>query len=167
VAEYRRMLDTMPEVEAEYARLNRDYTVTKAQFTALAERLEKARIGGEADESGSVRFEIVDAPTVDFKPVSPRRGLLLGVVLVLGAALGAGLAYVRSMLHPVFYGVTALMEFTDLKVLGTVSAVLSERDAAVGQRANVRFVAASGALLIALAFAYVISSNFAPLRFAQ
>ena len=60
VSELRRMVDTMPQVEAEFARLNRDYAVNKAQYTALVDRLEKARLGGEADATGSVRFEIID-----------------------------------------------------------------------------------------------------------
>src|SRR6185437_944322 len=42
VVELRRMVDTMPQVEAEFARLNRDYAVNKAQYTALVDRLEKA-----------------------------------------------------------------------------------------------------------------------------
>src|SRR5690606_37232984 len=35
VAQLRQMVDTVPEVEAEFARLNRDYDVTRAQYTAL------------------------------------------------------------------------------------------------------------------------------------
>ena len=54
VTELRRMVDTMPQVEAEYARLNRDYNVNKAQYTALVERLEKARLGEEAEAKGSI-----------------------------------------------------------------------------------------------------------------
>ena len=60
-AELRRMLDTAPQVEAEFAQLNRDYDVNKAQYTALLASLQKARLGERADDAGSIRFEVVRA----------------------------------------------------------------------------------------------------------
>jgi hypothetical protein len=86
VADLRRALDTMPKVEAEYAQLNRDYDVNKTQYTALLTQLEKAKLGQEADTNGSVRFEIVEPPNAEYKPVSPHRNLL--VLAVLGSGLG-------------------------------------------------------------------------------
>ena len=55
------MLDTAPQVEAEFAQLNRDYDVNKAQYTALLASLQKARLGERADDAGSIRFEVVAA----------------------------------------------------------------------------------------------------------
>src|SRR6266853_5673821 len=43
IAELRKMSTTAPAVEAEYARLNRDYDVTRGQYQALAERLNRAK----------------------------------------------------------------------------------------------------------------------------
>jgi polysaccharide chain length determinant protein (PEP-CTERM system associated) len=63
VADLRRRLDSAPKVEAEYQQLNRDYDVNKAQYTALLENYQKARLGEQADNAGSVRFEIVLPPT--------------------------------------------------------------------------------------------------------
>jgi polysaccharide chain length determinant protein (PEP-CTERM system associated) len=121
VTDLRRALDTMPKVEAEYAQLNRDYDVNKTQYTALLTQLEKAKLGQEADTNGSVRFEIVEPPNAEYKPVSPHRALL--VVAVLGVALGAGagLAYLIQVLKPVFWSVKTLAEYTGATVLGAVS----------------------------------------------
>ena len=45
VAELRQRLNSAPQVEAEYQQLNRDYDVNKAQYTALLESYQKARLG--------------------------------------------------------------------------------------------------------------------------
>jgi polysaccharide chain length determinant protein (PEP-CTERM system associated) len=122
VAELRRALDTMPKVEAEYAQLNRDYDVNKTQYTALLTQLEKAKLGQEADTSGSVRFAIVEPPNAEYRPVAPRRSLLVLVVFVLALGGGAGIAYLLQAIKPVFWSVRTLTEATGATVLGAVGA---------------------------------------------
>jgi polysaccharide chain length determinant protein (PEP-CTERM system associated) len=127
VAELRRALDTMPKVEAEYAQLNRDYDVNKTQYTALLTQLEKAKLGQEADTSGSVRFEIVEPPNAEYRPVSPHRSVLVLVVLALALGVGAGIAYLLQLLKPVFLSVRTLAENTGATVLGAVSAAFPRK----------------------------------------
>jgi polysaccharide chain length determinant protein (PEP-CTERM system associated) len=122
VAELRRALDTMPKVEADYAQLNRDYDVNKTQYTALLTQLEKAKLSQEADTSGSVRFEIVEPPNAEYRPVAPRRALLVLGVFALSLVIGAALAYLLQILKPVFWSVRTLSENTGATVLGAVSA---------------------------------------------
>ena len=62
VAELRKRVNSAPQVEAEYQQLNRDYDVNKAEYTALLENYQKARLGEQADNAGSVRFEVVQPP---------------------------------------------------------------------------------------------------------
>jgi polysaccharide chain length determinant protein (PEP-CTERM system associated) len=121
VADLRRALDTMPKVEAEYAQLNRDYDVNKTQYTALLTQLEKAKLGQEADTNGSVRFEIVEPPNAEYRPVSPHRSALVLMVLALALGCGAGLAYLIQILKPVFWSVRTLAANTGATVLGAVS----------------------------------------------
>jgi polysaccharide chain length determinant protein (PEP-CTERM system associated) len=139
VADQRRFADTMPQVEAEYARLNRDYTVTKAQYTALAERLEKARVGEDAEATGSVRFEVVDPPASPFQPVSPKRMLLLVGVLIVGFAAGIGVAYLLNLLKPVFYNLRTLAASTGVTVLGAISLTHSDVERAATRAALLRY----------------------------
>ena len=77
VADLRQRLNSAPQVEAEYQQLNRDYDVNKAQYTALLESYQKARLGERADVAGSVRFEVVLPPTALVMPVWPKRTILL------------------------------------------------------------------------------------------
>lgn len=163
VAELRRMVDTMPQVEAEYAQLNRDYNVTKAQYTALAERLEKARVGEEADANGSVRFEVIDPPTSPFAPVWPKRALFLAAVLAAGIVAGIGVAFVLSMLKPVFNTARTLSDATDLPVIGTVSLSHTDRELADIKWGYLRYSVLSGLLVAALVVVMIIGRFFAPL----
>src|ERR1044072_4111496 len=88
---------------------------------------EKARLGEQADSAGSVRFEIVQPPTVSFSPVFPRRGLFLAGVLLGARALGGGVAYLLPLLRPVVGSAASLARLTGLTVLGTVSSAFPGR----------------------------------------
>ena len=148
VADLRKMLDTMPQVEAEYARLNRDYDVTKANYTALVERLEKTRLGEEATTSGSVRFDVIEPPTAPFKPTSPPRSLLIVASLAFALAAGAGLAFVLHQLRPVFTSARALAESTGLTVLGAISMAWIAKQRRRRMRWLVGYAAAVAALVM-------------------
>jgi hypothetical protein len=122
IADLRRVANTAPEVEAEYARLSRDYEVTRAQYNSLLERLEKAKLSDEADQTGIVTFDVIDPPMVAFEPVAPNRLLLLAGVFLGALAAGAGLAYLLNMQKPVFSNARTLGDVVGLPVLGAVTA---------------------------------------------
>jgi len=135
IAELRKTINTAPQVEAEYERLNRDYAVTHTQYQALVDRMSSARLSDKADATGVVRFEVVDPPTVDPEPTFPKRTKLIFQVLAAGLAAGLGLAYLLHQLRPVFTSPRQLTEATQLPVLGYVSMTWVERHRAAGRRA--------------------------------
>ena len=135
IAEQRKLINTAPQVEAEYERLNRDYSVTHTQYQALVERMSRARLSDKADATGVVRFEVVDPPTVDPEPVFPKRNRMILQVLAAGLAAGLGVAYLLHQLRPVFSSPRQLTEVTQLPVLGGVSMTWVERHRAAGRRA--------------------------------
>lgn len=149
VASLRQLVDTAPEVEAEYARLTRDYEVTRTQYNELLARLERARVSGDAEQTGVVTFNVVDPPTAGFKPTFPNRPVLLIVVLVLGLMLGAGTAYLLHMLRPVFSSERSLAELTGIPVLGIVSRTWTEKYRQQMRGGLMRYSVASGLLLVA------------------
>jgi len=117
VQELRRFLNTAPQVEAEYAQLTRDYDVNKVQYAALLSNYQKARLGERADNAGSVRFQIVEPPTVSYRPVSPRRGMLLTGILLVALAAGGALAYRLYRLWPVVSSAEGLVKLTGVKIV--------------------------------------------------
>lgn len=162
VSDLHRMVDTMPQVEAEYARLNRDYAVNKAQYTALVERLEQAKLGGEADATGAVRFEVIDAPSADFRPVSPKRTALLLGVLVAGLAVGVGVSYGLTLLRPVFHTVRQLGDITGTAVLGVVTAT-RRAGVGIGRGQVIAYTVACGALFVVFVGVVMFARTMSPL----
>jgi polysaccharide chain length determinant protein (PEP-CTERM system associated) len=162
VADLKARLNSAPQVEAEYQQLNRDYDVNKAQYTALLESYQKARLGERADNAGSVRFEIVLPPTAPVVPVWPKRTTFLAVIWMLALAAGAGLAYGLHVLKPIVSSVRGANEATGFPVLGVVSEAFPTRDRARVARNLWRFCAASAGLLVA--FAIVLALNWSGAR---
>ncbi|MBS0377901.1 MAG: hypothetical protein JSS29_05385 [Proteobacteria bacterium] len=160
ITELRKMLDTAPQVEAEYAQLNRDYDVNKAQYTALLASLQKARLGEHADDAGSIRFEVVQPPSAGLRPVWPLRKLLMAVVLLGAVAAGAGVAYGLSYLHPVVsQSATGLSQLLGVPVLGVVSVAFPERQKQIARRAVARVALAACCLIAAFGVAVTLSQK--------
>jgi polysaccharide chain length determinant protein (PEP-CTERM system associated) len=150
VSELRRAVDTVPEVEAELKRLNRDYDVTKKQYEELLGSLESARLSEQAEQSSDdIKFKIIDPPVATLQPVAPNRPLFLSIVLV--AALGAGgaLAFLQNQLAPVFTSRRRLAELTRVPVLGTVTLVQTPQQRLTARVAAVAFGGGVVALIVA------------------
>jgi polysaccharide chain length determinant protein (PEP-CTERM system associated) len=162
VAELRRNLDNAPQVEAEYQQLNRDYEVNKTEYAALLANYQKARLGEQADNAGSVRFEIALPPTASPLPVWPRRVRLLAGVWLGAIALGAALAYALHRFRPVINSIHAINAITDFPILGIVSVAFPTRHRAERRRELRRI--SLGAACFVLALFAALTLNHAGVR---
>ena len=162
VAELRQRLNSAPQVEAEYQQLNRDYDVNKAQYTALLESYQKARLGERADNAGSVRFEVALPPTSPVVPVWPKRTLWLAEIWLASLAVGAGVAYGLHTLRPIISSARAIHKLTDFPVLGVVSAAFPRRERKEFWRHLLGFSVATSCLLVL--FAIVLLLNWSGAR---
>lgn len=126
VQELERRVDTVPEVEAELQRLNRDYSINKQQYDELLKRRELAYMAQEADQSeDDVKVKIIEPPRVPLLPTGPNRLLFASIVLVVGLGAGAGLSFVLSQLSPRVVDVPELKDLSGLPVIGVISMVSS------------------------------------------
>jgi polysaccharide chain length determinant protein (PEP-CTERM system associated) len=123
----RGLVNVVPEVEAEFSRLNRDYDVTRNQYNELVARLDKANLGQQAESTDAVKFEVISPPTADFKPLKPNRTLLMVLVLIIGLGAGGALAYALNILKPVFHSSRALQVVASYPVLGVVGMAWLDR----------------------------------------
>jgi hypothetical protein len=136
--------------------------VNKAQYTALLESYQKARLGERADSAGSVRFEVVLPPTAAAAPVWPKRTALLAEIWLAALAVGAAIAYGLHMLKPIVSSVRGMNEVTSFPVLGVVSAAFPTHQRAQRIYHLLRFTAATACLLAA--FAAVLALNWSGAR---
>ena len=123
-----KLIETMPQVEAELAKMNRDYDVLKQNYEEMVKRRESARITREAEVSADdVKFNIIEPPRVPLVPIGPPRVLLFTGVLIMGIGLGIGLIWLLAQLRPVVYTTQNLKQLSGLPVFGAVSMVFTPK----------------------------------------
>jgi polysaccharide chain length determinant protein (PEP-CTERM system associated) len=147
----------VPQLEAEYAQLNRDYDVNKKNYESLVARRESATISGEMQSVAGVSdFRLVDPPRVSPRPVWPNRALLVPLALLLSLAAGFVAAYIANEARPTFYDGRSLREVSGLPLLGVVSMVVSEPKRLAERRSLLRFLGGVGALVGTYLMSFVV-----------
>ena len=127
-AELQAAANAVPQVEAEYTQLTRDYEVNKARYDELLKRRESARISGDMEASdAALGFRVIDPPQVPSVPKAPNRRQLMSLVLLAALGGGGGLAFLMSQMWPTINDERRLREVSGLPVLGTV--IMSWTDA--------------------------------------
>jgi len=160
----RTLVDTVPQVEAELGRLNRDYDVVKLTYEQLLAKLETANIGEDVEESiDGVQFRIIDPPFAGLTPAGPKRHLLLAAVLVAALGLGGALTFLMNQLHPVFFTSRAVTAATGLPVLGSVSMLMSPNELQEKRKGRLRFAATIGLLIASFAVVSLFADQVSPL----
>lgn len=129
----REMMKTAPQIEAEFAQLNRDYEINKKNYNDLVSRRESAAMSGELESAAGVAdFRLIDPPRASPKPVAPNRMLLLPLALLAGLGAGLGITFVMSQVRAVFYDARVMGHALGLPLLGVVTLVMD--DATVQRR---------------------------------
>lgn len=123
VDDLRNKVDVIPDIEARLTELTRDYNVNKAQYDALLQRLESARLTEAAEESTSIDFRFIDPVDVTTFPVGPNRPLLMTGVLIVALGFGGMLALLLSFMRPVFFSIRSLEKHYRVPVLGGIQYV--------------------------------------------
>lgn len=122
-------INAIPQVEAEFTQLNRDYEVNKGNYEKLLERRESAKMSGEmANTTEMMTFKIIDPPMVPQIPTSPNRFRLASLVFLGGLLAGIGAALLMSLIRPTFQNQSTLREITGFPVLGTVSMIWTDQE---------------------------------------
>jgi polysaccharide chain length determinant protein (PEP-CTERM system associated) len=145
----REQMKLAPQLEAEYAQLNRDYDIQKKNYQDLVARRESAAMSGELDNaSGMADFRLIDPPRVSDRPVAPNRVLLLPLALVAALGAGLGIAFLMSQIRPVFFDGNVLRNVTGLPLLGVVTMIESDALKRRERRSLKRFLAAVVGLVV-------------------
>lgn len=159
IARLQGLVDTVPQVEAELNRLNRDYDVVRTKHQQLLQQLETANIGDDVSRSiDSLQFRIIDPPFVESEPVGPNRPLLISVVLVLATGVGLGLAFLMNLLNPTFIGNRSVSDSLGIPVLASVSLLVTEAQQRA-ERRRLYVLQATAAVLLAVFVLAVIYAD--------
>ncbi len=143
------MVSTIPEVEAEYKKLNRNYGIYKSNYDELVSKREAQQLTEDAARSeDGATFKIIEPPYASPSPIGPKRDLFALVVLAAGLAAGAAFSFLMTQLKPTFDRHRNLIEVTGYPVLGYVSLIRSRADI-MKRRVEITFFAMGMGVLIA------------------
>lgn len=141
-------MKAFPQLEAEWAQLNRDYGVHKKNYEDLLGRRESALMSVNVESaSGIAELRVIDPPRVAPRPVTPARKILLPMVLCAALAAGLAAAFVVSQLQPLCHRAGDLRDGFDVPLLGVVSLARTPGNASQARFFDGRFAMAAGSLV--------------------
>ena len=146
-ARLRERARSVPEREALFTQLNRDYAIHKQNYDKLVARRESAALAGEVKSStGVAEFRVIDPPSVSPTPVAPNRQMLLPVVLLASFCAGIAGSYLYSVVRPTIHDGRTLKRVGGRPVLGSVSELLNVQTLRRRRRAALWFFGGVGGL---------------------
>ncbi|GAB2689126.1 lipopolysaccharide biosynthesis [Aliiglaciecola sp. 3_MG-2023] len=149
IVELEKIVDLVPQIEAEAQGLNRDYQITKEKYLELISRREQAELSRKAEAtSDDVQFRVIDPPTLPTKPSGPNRVLFYSMILFVGFGTGLGIAFLVSQINPVVLSPSQLVSNFGIPVFGKVSHIDAKAIAKVDRRRMLVFSASSLALFL-------------------
>jgi polysaccharide chain length determinant protein (PEP-CTERM system associated) len=149
VARLRAMSTAVPEMEAQFAQLNRDYQVNKANYEKLIASRDAAKLSGDLSATTEmITFRIIDPPTVPSKPAGPNRPRLFSLIFAGALIAGIAVGFVMSQIRPTFVSLAHLREVTGLPVLGSVSMNWTELEKKRSKRSLYALTASFTGMLI-------------------
>jgi polysaccharide chain length determinant protein (PEP-CTERM system associated) len=150
----------IPQAEAEYAQLNRDYDVQKKTYETLLARREAATMGVGVQDTGGTQFRVIDPPRVSPDRVPPTRVMLVAIAISIALIAGLTASFVANEVMPTFRNARTLREAAQRPILGTVSFLPSESSKRRARRRAFLFAGGLGSLLASfgavLAFAILV-----------
>jgi uncharacterized protein involved in exopolysaccharide biosynthesis len=148
IASYRNRVDNTPLRSIELSKISRTYDITVRKYQdLLAKGLESQISENMEKKQKGEQFQVLDPASFPEKPVSPNRQRILLMGLLLGAALGFGLAYVSETFDTSFKKSEELDGFVSLPVLATLPAIPTRSSVLDRRRAQVALVSASVGIL--------------------
>jgi len=145
-------INTVPGVEVDLGRIDREYLTKKAAYDSLLLQQQKISLGADAaSQQQGESIQVIDSAYLPSKPVAPKRFLLFAMGSVLGLALGLLLA--AAFEAPKLLTIQNREDaahYTGLPVLATIPNLLTPQEA--------RSVPRRRRLLLALGIAATIVS---------
>ena len=156
VANLRRDVDQIADVEKNLKQLNRDYEVVQTRYQELLRRRETLRSRQRLDPvTDNLSFRILEPPFASTTPVGPNRPIFLLATFVVALGAGVAIAFVLSQLNPVFFSKRAVRKFSGVPVLGNVSFLKSPVEVRRERRSTFVWFAGTVAILGATALVIV------------
>ena len=122
VKELNDTVESIPKIEADLEQLDRGYNVVKTQYETLLNKREAARLSEQLEQNvDDLKVRVIDPPFVPNSPVAPQKLMLTMGTFMAAIGAGAAIAFLLSLLKPVFYDGETIISRSGGEFLGTVS----------------------------------------------
>lgn len=128
-------VENLPRVEQEFAEINRDYTVSKANYEALLAKQNSSQMAAEMERRAKgEQFRIVDPASYPMKPAKPNLPMInLGGLLV-GLMVGGGMGFLRELRDRSIHTEKDVSHYLNAPVLGVMLVIHTEQSLAEAKR---------------------------------
>lgn len=140
-----------PVREQEFAALLHEYDLLKQQYTELQNRQQQSLMTTNLEAGGdSVRFQLIDPPSLPRKPSSPKRLQISLAGAAAGVLLGLGLAWLVDSRDRSFRSVETLRQSFSAPLVVDVPVISTPTEQFVGKLKRVLEWAAAFAVVVAV-----------------
>jgi uncharacterized protein involved in exopolysaccharide biosynthesis len=155
LTDFERRLTTSPEVEREYAALNRGREQLLAQFSEMQTKLHEAEMALNLEQDANAeRFTVLEQPSIASRPARPNRIAVLLLAFALAGVLGAAGVALAERSDDTVRNVHDVTEFLEIPPLVAVPYVANPLDAR--RRARRRVFSAAAVCLWACSILFLI-----------
>lgn len=150
------LANRVPEVEAEEARLNRDYDIILENYNALLVKREEARMSQVLEsQTLGINYSLITPAEIPSRPTSPDRFSLIMLTVFAGLVIGSAIALIMSLFKSTFSTEQSLRDVYNLPVLGSVSVILTPSELRKRRYKMIATGALFGGLIMASMFVYI------------
>ncbi|MFZ7112049.1 MAG: GNVR domain-containing protein, partial [Desulfatiglandales bacterium] len=159
-AVYRSRVEQTPERQLELLEISRDYENLKALYDSMLNRKLEAEVSlnMEKKQKGE-QFRVIDPAKLPEKPVEPDVRRILMLTLLLGLALGGGMAYGVEFIDTSFKNPEDLEKELKIPVLVSMPIRYTERELKGQRRKRLLLACSVGLVFMASATAIVIAAK--------
>ena len=124
-------VERLPEVQREFLKLAEDANINKEIYLTLLKNYEQLKIV----EAGQIGFaRVIDFPSSNFKPIAPRKLVILLLGIVLGGMLGTMLVLLKGLLRNVIRDPKSIEAKMGVPVIATIPRSKSLKGLSNGKR---------------------------------
>ena len=129
---YNEKVSRLPDQQAEFTRLTRNYATNNQIYQSLLNKLELAQISQRLEEQEQgAKFKLVDPPSLPHKPIKPKRKRILILGIAMGFMLGIGGVVGVEYMDKSFKTDKGLAELVGVPVLSSIPRMLTEQEEAL------------------------------------
>jgi polysaccharide biosynthesis transport protein len=152
IATYRARVDAVPEREAEWMKLTRDYNTFQGVYTNLLAKREESRIAANIDRQAvGEQLVVLEKPRRPNAPVSPNRRAVALIGVGIGVAVGVGFLLIRELRDRTIRAEEEVLAALNLPVVGLVPRIVTAVERRQLRRRRLLWSFAALALCVGLA----------------